>query len=292
MPASRCPLALVAVSLSLAALAPAAQAQDGEANADKTFRVCADPNNLPFSNQARQGFENKLAELIADELGEKVAYTWHAQRRGFVRETLKAKRCDVIMGMPTQIDMLATTKPYYRSTYVFVSRADRHLDIRSIKDPRLKGLKIGVQVIGDDGANTPPSHALAQQGLSGNLVGFTVYGDYRTPNPPARIVTAVEHGDIDIAAVWGPLAGYFAKQSPVPLAVTPIVHTEQFKPLIFNYAIALGVRKGDHALKAKLDQILAQKRSDIAALLASYGVPTLPMSVQASQNESAAGREK
>ena len=286
MPASKRVLVLAAAALSLAGLPLVAQAQDKPAaEADNTFRVCADPNNLPFSNEAGEGFENKLAELIAGALHEKVAYVWHAQRRGFIRETLKAKHCDVIMGMPTQIDMLATTSPYYRSTYVFVSRADRHLDISSIKDPRLKTLKIGVQVIGDDGANTPPSHAFAQQGLVDNLVGFTVYGDYRTPNPPARIVKAVEDGSVDIAAVWGPLAGYFAKHSPVPLKVTPITDTEQFKPLIFRYDIALGVRKGDHALKAKLEDVLAQKRADIGALLRSYGFPTLPLPVQASQND-------
>lgn len=286
MPASKRVLVLAAAALSLAGLPLVAQAQDKPAaEADNTFRVCADPNNLPFSNEAGEGFENKLADLIAGALHEKVAYVWHAQRRGFIRETLKAKHCDVIMGMPTQIDMLATTSPYYRSTYVFVSRADRHLDISSIKDPRLKTLKIGVQVIGDDGANTPPSHAFAQQGLVDNLVGFTVYGDYRTPNPPARIVKAVEDGSVDIAAVWGPLAGYFAKHSPVPLKVTPITDTEQFKPLIFRYDIALGVRKGDHALKAKLEDVLAQKRADIGALLRSYGFPTLPLPVQASQND-------
>ncbi len=115
--------------------------------------------------------------------------------------------------------------PYYRSSYVFVSRADRHLDIASIKDPRLRTLKIGVQLIGDDGFNTPPPHALAAQGIVDNLVGYTVYGDYRKANPPAAIVAAVERGDVDIAAVWGPLAGYFAKQSPVPLTVTPITDT-------------------------------------------------------------------
>jgi quinoprotein dehydrogenase-associated probable ABC transporter substrate-binding protein len=272
-------------AVMIAACGFAAHAQDG--SAEKTFRVCADPNNLPFSNEAQQGFENKLADLIAGALGEKVTYDWHAQRRGFVRETLKAKQCDVVMGMPTKMDMLTTTTPYYRSTYVFVSRADRHLDISSIKDARLRSLKIGVQVIGNDGANTPPSHALAQQGIIDNLVGYTVYGDYRNPNPPARIVDAVEKGDVDIAAVWGPLAGYFAKKSAVPLTLTPITDTESFKPLIFTYDIGLGVRKGDHALKAKLEDVLAQKRPEITALLDSYGIPTLPLPIKASRNEGA-----
>jgi mxaJ protein len=280
----------ISVALAFAAFADPAFAEDAAAH--DTFRVCADPNNLPFSNQAGEGFENKLADLIAGALGEKVTYDWHAQRRGFVRETLKAKQCDVVMGFPTKVDMLATTKPYYRSTYVFVSRADRHIDISSIKDSRLRSLKIGVQVIGNDGANTPPSHALAQQGIIDNVVGYTVYGDYDNPNPPARIVTAVEKGDIDIAAVWGPLAGYFAKRSPVPLTITPITETEQFKPLIFQYDIALGVRKGDHALKTKLDDLLVQKRPEIVALLQSYGIPMLPLPVQASENRQSNDRTK
>ncbi|HEY7298379.1 MAG TPA: substrate-binding domain-containing protein [Xanthobacteraceae bacterium] len=235
--------------------------------------MCADPNNLPFSNQAKKGFENKLADLVAADFTEPVTYTWHAQRRGFIRETLNAEACDVVMGVPKLIATVITTRPYYRSTYVFISRADHNIDIASITDPRLRQLKIGVQLLGADGFNTPPSHALAAQGMVGNLVGYPVYGDYREPNPPARIVTAVEHGDIDIAAVWGPLAGYFAKQSPVRLIVTPITGTQSFAPLQFQYDIAIGVRKNDHALRAKLDDALARNQAQVTALLEKYGVP-------------------
>jgi len=267
-----------ALTAALAATPLAAQQTADQSSSSNSFRVCADPNNLPFSNREKQGFENKLAELVAAELGEKVTYSWHAQRRGFVRETLKAKKCDVVMGVPAHYDLVETTIPYYRSSYVFISRADRHLDISSIKDPRLRDLqKIGVQLIGDDGFNTPPVHALSRQGIVKNLVGYTVYGDYRVPNPPARIVTAVERGDVDIAAVWGPLAGYFAKQSPAPLTVTPITDTASFAPLIFNYDIAMGVRKRDDALKTKLDDIIARKQPQITALLHEYGIPTLPV---------------
>ena len=126
--------------------------------------------------------------------------------------SLKAGNCDVIMGVPVGLDMVGTTRPYYRSSYVFVSRSDRRLDIASMTDPRLKTLKIGVQLIGADGSNTPPGHALAEQGIVNNVVGYTVYGDYRQPDPPAQILEAVARGDIDIAAVWGPLAGYFARR--------------------------------------------------------------------------------
>jgi mxaJ protein len=259
------------------------QAVDGE----KTFRVCADPNNLPFSNKSGEGFENKLAQMIADELGAKVTYAWHAQRRGFIRQTLKAKLCDVVMGEPKRMEMVETTKPYYRAGYVFVSRADRHLDIKSIKDPRLRKLRIGVQVIGDDGFNTPPSHALAAQGMVDNLVGYTVYGDYREPNPPERIIEGVKKGDVDIAAVWGPMAGFFANRSDVPLVITPISDGKAFRPFPFHFDIAMAVRHGDHARRAMLDDFITRRQSQIKALLADFGIPTLQAPVKASR---AAGR--
>jgi len=269
-------VAAIALALGSAAPARAAAATDNgwQTEPDKpAFRVCADPNNLPFSNEALAGFENKLADLVAAEFHEPVAYVWHAQRRGFIRETLNAKRCDVVMGVPSAYDLVETTRPYYRSSYVFVSRVDRNIDIQSIKDPRLHDLKVGVQLIGDDGFNTPPAHALAEQGIVDNVVGFPVYGDYRRPNPPAAIVEAVERGDVDIAAVWGPLAGYFARQSPVPLTVKTMTDTESFRPLLFQFDIAIGVRKGDDERRARLDAILAEKRPEIEALLKSYGIP-------------------
>lgn len=240
---------------------------------ETALRVCADPNNLPFSNEARAGFENKLADMVAQDFGEPVTYTWWAQRRGFVRNTLKAKDCDVVMGVPEKLDMVLTTRPYYRSTYVFVSRADRHIDTRSIKDPALRKLTIGVQLIGDDGANTPPADALGQEGIIRNLVGYLIYGDYRNPNPPQEIVKAVAEGKVDIAAVWGPLAGYVAKHSPTPLRVVPIEDTQSFAPLTFEFDISMGVRKGDDALKARLDDFIARKQPEIRSLLTSYGVP-------------------
>ena len=249
-------------------LAPAwASADDG------AFRVCADPNNLPFSDLAGNGFENKLAELVAGELGQKIEYTWFAQRRGFVRNTLKAGNCDVIMGVPAHYDLVATTRPYYRSTYVFVSRADRNLDLSSMTDPRLRELRVGVHLIGDDGANTPPAHALGEEGIVNNVEGFMIYGDYRTPAPPARLVEAVEDSSVDVAAVWGPLAGYFAQSSPVPLRISPITDTARFAPLAFTYEVAMGVRKGDDARRQQLDMIIAERAAEICQLLSSYGVP-------------------
>lgn len=239
------------------------------------LRVCADPNNLPFSNDRGGGFENKLAELFAKELGQSVSYTWWAQRRGNIRNTLKAGKCDVLIGVPIGLAMVETTHPYYRSSYAFVSRSDRHLDITSITDPRLKDLKIGVELIGDDGFNTPPAHALAEQGIVSNVHGYMVYGDYRQPDPPARIVEAVERGDIDIAAVWGPLAGYFAGQSPVELSVVPIAGTERFAPLLFQFDIAIGVRKGDEERRQVFDNLISRNTGKIEHILAEYGVPVI-----------------
>jgi mxaJ protein len=237
------------------------------------LRVCADPNNLPFSDAQQGGFENKLAGLVAQELGRTVTYTWRAQRRGFVRNTLKAKDCDVIMGVPVGYDLVETTHPYYRSTYVLVSRQDRHLDISSLNDERLRLLSIGVHLIGDDGANTPPADALANRGITGNVKGYMIYGDYRQSSPPSRLIEAVENGEIDIAAAWGPLAGYAAKSAPAPLRLTPIADAAQFAPLKFQFAIAMGVRHGDHVFRQQLDELITHKRPEIRELLASYGVP-------------------
>jgi mxaJ protein len=240
-----------------------------------TLRVCSDPNNLPFSNRAEQGFENKIATLIAKDLHARVQYTWWAQRRGFLRNTLKARECDVVMGLPTGVDMAAVTRPYYRSTYVFVSRRDRHLGITSFDDPKLKQLKIGVQIIGDDGANAPPAHALAARGVIDNVRGYTVYGDYRQPNPPARIVDAVASGEIDLAVVWGPLAGYFAKREPAPLDLVPVSPEIDLPFLPFVFDIGLATRYDDAALRQQLERILERRKPEIDRILADYGVPRL-----------------
>jgi mxaJ protein len=266
-------------AVALGALAGAEMAS-GKQAADVTqelLRVCADPNNLPFSNARGEGFENALAELVGGELGKKVSYTWWAQRRGFVRNTLNAGICDLIMGVP-QLDMIATTRPYYRSTYVFVSRQDRALDFSSMEAPELKTLRVGVHLIGDDGANTPPAHALSEQHIVDNVVGYMIYGDYREDSPPARLIEAVSRGEIDVAAVWGPLAGYFAKRSLVPLNLVPITDTEAYRPLAFQFPIAMGVRKGDEALADQLDEIIQRRHDDIRALLKRYGVPLLERS--------------
>jgi quinoprotein dehydrogenase-associated probable ABC transporter substrate-binding protein len=242
----------------------------------RELRVCADPNHLPFSNQREQGFENRLAELIASELGSTVRYTWWPQRRGFIRNTLAAGKCDLVMGMTSDAERVLTTKPYYRSTYVFVFRKDRHLAVKSLDDPVLRTLRIGVQLVGDDYANTPPVHALSRRGISGNLVGFSVFGDYSQENPPARIIDAVIAGDVDLAVAWGPLAGYFAKRSPVPLEIVPVSPAVDPPGLRFTFDISLAVRPNAVAFKEQLDSLLKRKRPEVSRILRDYGVPQVP----------------
>lgn len=261
----------VAVIVAIVSASPAVAGQNNGAE----LRVCADPNNMPFSNSARAGFENKIAGLIGEKLGKTVIYAWWAQRRGFIRHTLNAGLCDVVIGVPAHYDLVENTHPYYRSTYVFVSQAKRNLPLSSIDDPRLRQLTVGVHLIGDDGNNTPPAHALGEQGIVDNVRGYMIYGDYREPDPPARLIEAVENGDVDVAAAWGPLAGYAAQQSKVALKLVPITGEAQFAPLRFQFEIAMGVRKGDHALRDQLNDFIAQNAAEITTLLRSYGVPLI-----------------
>lgn len=243
----------------------------------RELRVCSDPNNLPFSNQREEGFENRLAEVIATELGSSVRYTWWPQRRGFIRNTLAAGKCDLVMGITTGAERVLTTKPYYRSTYVFVFRKDRHLAVTSLDDPALRTLQIGVQLVGDDYANTPPVHALSRRGIVANLVGFSVFGDYSQENPPARIIDAVISREVDLAVAWGPLAGYFAKRSSVPLEIVPVSPAVDPPGLRFAFDISLAVRTDDVAFKEQLDGILERKRPDVDRILRDYGVPRVPV---------------
>jgi mxaJ protein len=237
-----------------------------------TLRVCADPNNLPYSNDRREGFENKLAELVAADLHVRVTYTWWAQRRGYVRNTLRAGKCDVIMGVPTGFGPVLVTRPYYRSTYTFVTRRSTP-PVASFDDPALRRLRVGVQLIGDESANSPPAAALTRRGIVENVTGYTVLGDYREPNPPSRIVRAVADSEVDVAIVWGPLAGYFARKSPVPLRVEPVSPEIDLPYLPFVFDMAVGVRRGEAAFRDRIDDVLRRRRREIDRLLAAYGVP-------------------
>jgi mxaJ protein len=252
------------------------------AHAVSPLRVCADPNNLPFSNERQEGFENQLASMIARDRGTTVEYTWFRQARGFVRNTLDAGRCDVVMGVPAHYEMTLTTRPYYRSTYVVLARRGEHPGLASLDDERLRTLKIGVQLVGDDFASSPPALALSTRGLTRNVVGYSVLGDYSKPNPPARIVDAVAARDVDVALVWGPLAGYFARKSTVPLQVTPLARGGDGPTRPFVFDIAMGVRRGDRERQQALDAFLASHAAAIDHLLTDYGIPLVPPSGGAS----------
>ncbi len=240
--------------------------------AQRVLKVVADPNNLPFSSEKEEGFENKIAKLIADELGAKLEYTWYAQRRGYVRNTIKHGDAEIVMGVPTKLDMLLTTSAYYRSSYVFVTRADRKIEIASLDDPTLRKLRVGVQLIGDDGTNSPPAHLLGMRGIIDNVIGYSVYSDYRLPNPPARVIDAVANGEVDVAIAWGPLAGYFAKQSAILLKLNPVAQPKD-SPYPLSFDISIGVKRKNGALRDELNAVLARKMEEIAQILDSYGVP-------------------
>jgi mxaJ protein len=252
----------------------------GSARPERVLRVCADPNNLPFSSRRTPGFENQIAGVLARALGARLEYTWWAQRRGFFRNTLAAERCDAVIGVPVGLGATRTTAAYYRSTYAFVSRADRGLAIHSLGDPRLRRMRIGVQLVGADGANTPPVHALARRGIVDNVVGFHVAGDYATDSPAAEIVRAVASGAIDVAIAWGPLAGGMSARSHTLLRVTPIDEAADVG-LAMAFDIAIGVRRADAALAGELDRALAARRAEIERILDAWHVPRVPAAPRA-----------
>ena len=237
--------------------------------AAQPLRVCADPDNLPYSHEDRSGFENRIAEIVAAELNRPLEYHWLPQRRAFVRKTIGARLCDVWIGVPAEFERVLTTKPYYRSSYVFATPANDKTPLRSFDDPRLPQLRIGVQLIGDDLAATPPGHALAQGGAIEHVVGFTVDGD--TP-AAQRIVQSLARGELNAALVWGPQAGWFAKRAPVPINIGVAKAPAGF-PLPFEFDIAMGVRRGDNALRDALQSAIERRRTEIDAVLAEFAVP-------------------
>ena len=267
---------LAALLLLLVAPGSATRAQpaaDSARPAPRELRVCADPNNLPFSNQRLEGFENKIATLIAGELHATLSYDWRPQRRAFVRRTLNAHRCDLIVDVPSTFDLVLPTKPFYRSTYVFVYAKSRGLHLQSLDDPVLRRLRIGVHAIGDDYANTPPAQALARRHIVDNVVGYSMFGDSLEESPPAKIIDAVAAGEIDVAIVWGPYAGYFAKRESVPLAVVPVAPSEDPPGQPFAFDMSIGVRHGDEALKRELEEVLDRRRDAVRQILRDFGVP-------------------
>lgn len=228
----------------------------------KDLRVCAEPDNLPYSHADESGFENRIARVLADELKAELRYVWFLQRRAFVRKT--AGLCEVFIGVPAGFERLMTTRPYYRSSYVVVSRK------RLSSFSQMQDLRVGVQLVGDDMAATPAGHALAARGIVANVVGFTVYGE----EPAAqRIVKAIAGDELDAALVWGPAVGFFAFASKLHLS---FVGKPEGLPVPMEFAIAVGVRRGKEALRAELDRALAARKGEIDRILDDYRVPRLP----------------
>jgi mxaJ protein len=265
------------------AFAPAA-AQDAtlrpRAEASGVLRVCADPDNMPASNEKGEGYENKIAELVAKERHATLEYAWWPIRRGFFARALNGRYCDVAMTAPAGLDMAATTKPYFRSAYVIVYRKDSGLNLTSLDDPKWKQLKIGVNLLNSDAENTPPAMAMSAHGVVGNLVGFTTF--YSDLARPEDIIKAVADKKIDAAIVWGPLAGYFAKQSPVPLVLNPIL-SDSTSHIPFAFSIAMGVRRRDRELRDSLQTVLDRKQPEIQAILNDFAVPLVPLTPDSSR---------
>lgn len=255
--------ALVVLSVAMTA----ARAQPGEQPGE--LRVCAEPDNFPVSDRAERGFENRIARVIADELGLALRYSWHPYWRGFVRKTLGAQRCDVLIGVPSDFDRVLTTRPYYRSAYVFVSPAGAE-PVAGFHDARLARERIGLPLIKNDLTTTPPGFVLAPAGPRPNLVGFSVYEE-----PPAaqRIAEAVARGELGVGVLWGPQAGHFARTAQPPLQVAVARPPAHAAWLPFEYAISMGVRKSDRGLRDRLDAAIERRRDDIDRILAEFAVP-------------------
>ena len=276
--------------LGLVGIAIPARAQRPAPLDPEKIRVCADPDNMPSSNDKLEGYENKLATLISQELKAKLEYVWYPTRRGYFR-ILNGMYCDLAMEVPAGLDMAGTTKPYFRSGYVFVTRKGSGLeDLKTLADPRLKKLKIGVNIYTSDAENSPPAMALSQYGVIGNLTGYSTFFDEN--NRPEDIINGVAKKDVDLAIAWGPLAGYFAKTSSVPLVLTPLPAKDSLSDFPFQYNIGIAVRRKDKEFRDSLEVVLARKRPEIDAILKQFNVPVLPIVSEHPENSSADAAKK
>jgi len=253
--------------LALPGAATAASAPMGELVDRSTLRVCADPNNLPFSNRQGEGFENAIAALIAQRLGVPVTYTWYPQSMGFVRSTLRAHLCDLVMGVASANELLQNTNPYYRSTYVLAYR-DGDERFADLDGAAMREARIGVI------AGTPPADLLVERGLLGQAQSYhlmvdTRYGDH----PGKQMIDDLAAGRIDVALLWGPIAGYWIGKQGLPVNVVPLHSDRPGQRLDFR--ISMGIRPGEPGWKQDLNGLIRELQPEINAILASYGVPLL-----------------
>lgn len=266
-PLRRLGLLLLLLALATAPLVQPRAQSASEAVDSTALRVCADPGNLPFSNKAGEGFENRIAELLAAELGVPVRYTWYPQATGFVRNTLGARRCDVVIGVSLGFELLQNTNPYYRSTYVLFYRSDTGLDVRELDDPALQDMTIGVI------AGTPPATLMVKYRLIDTARPYPLMVDARFQHPGEKMVHDIAAGEIDAGLLWGPIAGYYAKKSEVPLTLVPLKAGPGDPNM--DYRITMGLRFGEPEWKLQLNQLIARKQPEINQILLDYGVPLL-----------------
>lgn len=263
--AARRGAAALALAAAVSAGAPAV-AQLTDLVSRTAFRVCADPANLPFSNEAGDGFENEIAALFAEELGRELQYTWFPMAQGFVRRTLIENRCDVIVGYAQGDEMVLNTNHYYTSTHVLVARADNPLaDVTTLADPRLKDMRLGIV------AGSPPASHLARQGLMARARPYDMMVDRRVESPNEDMLADLIAGEIDLAVMWGPIGGPLAARSDADLVVTPLLN-EPGSPRLF-YRITMGVRQGEDAWKRELNAMIRRQQDAIDAILRRHGVP-------------------
>ena len=270
----RAPPPLASLALLVALSLSGVRAQQPEAGDaielvdPQVFRACADPRDLPFSNEAGEGFENKIAELLAKKLDKSVAYAYYPDATGFIRNTLNAHRCDVVMGVPLGDDTVQPTNPYYRTAYVAAYRKGGPLDgLDGLSDQRLKTAKIGVI------AGTPPATYLASLGLLRNIKSYALVVDTRFDSTTAQMMHDLDNGDIDVALIWGPLGGYYALKAQTPTAIVPLVKEQGGPKLV--YRIAMGVRHSDQNWKRALNKAISDNQPEINEILRSFGVPLL-----------------
>ena len=261
-------LALTAgICLGPLATLEAAQGSGRQALTTSILRVCADPENLPYSNRALQGFENRIIELVAEKLGLEVRYTWFPQSIGFVRNTLRVRDCDLISGITTTSEKVQNTNPYYHSVYTMVYRKDSAIDATTMSDPQLRGLRLGVV------AGTPPVDVIARLGLLGNIRPYHLVADTRRRKPARQAILDVANGVTDVAFIWGPIAAYYAREAEQELVLVPLVNETQKARL--NFRVSMAVRYNETDWKHEINRVLRELQPDIDAILHEYGVPLL-----------------
>ncbi len=268
---------LFVLAASLLACLPA-QAQRAEMISRTELRVCADPNNLPYSNEARQGFENRIAEIIGADLELPVTYVWFPQVTGFVRNTLRARECDLVMGAVSGDGIMDSTNPYYHTSYMMVTRTADGITAKSVGDPALAGKKFGVI------AATPPTDLLVRHHLMDQVRPYALRVDTRISNPPRAMLQDLVDGQIDVALVWGPTAGYAIKQDHLPLTAV-FIEPEPGAPRL-DYRVAMGVRANEPEWRRRINQAIIKHKAEITAVLADYGMPLVDEQGQSAQGQS------